>query len=171
MSKPADNILLAIAGLGLLTGTLDAIAAIIISYPATPEQIARFIASGLFGNDAFSGENMVAWGIFIHYMIALAFSAAFFTLHLKFRKLTKNIYILAVIYGVLIWVTMNLAVLPLTEIPKRPEHDHIIWWPIIKGMLALIICLGLPIAIFAERYYRRIAKRRTRRDITGKMHG
>ena len=155
MSKPADNIILAIAGLGLLTGTLDAIAAVIISYPATWEQISRFIASGLFGDKAFTGSNMILWGVMIHYVIAFLFSAAFFALYPKFRMLAKNKYVLAIIYGLLIWVIMNLAVLPLTNIPKHPRRDHINWWPIIKGMLALIICLGLPIAYLAERFYNR----------------
>ena len=163
MTVPKGNRLLTVAVLALLTGTLDLIAAMIINYPATPFQIFRYIASGLFGKEAYQGNSMILWGAFFHYTIAAVFSLGFFELHVKFRMFIKNIYILAVIYGLMIWVIMYFAVLPLTNIPKMPEHLHINWLSIIKNVAALIICLGLPISFLSERYYIRKLLRRSHR--------
>lgn len=163
MTKTTGNKFLIIGSLGLLTGTLDAIAAIIIAYPASPSQIFSYIASGLFGARSASGNNMILWGILFHYLIATLFSVAFFTLHPKFKGLTKNKYLLGIIYGLLIWIVMNLAILPLTNVPKQPERLHINWLAILKGVSALIISVGIPISVVAERYYIKQARRRSRR--------
>ncbi|HTD99653.1 MAG TPA: hypothetical protein VK668_10205 [Mucilaginibacter sp.] len=170
MPKLSDNKLVPIAILGLLTGTLDAIAAIIISYPVAPAAIFKYIASGLFGGVAFTGSNMILWGILFHYIIATFFSAAFFSLHPQFRMLIKNKYFWGIIYGLLIWVVMNIAVLPLTNVPKQPEQLHTNWMGIFKGMAVLIICLGLPISFVADRFYIKKARRRSRRHRAGTSH-
>ena len=53
---------------GLLAGTLDAIAAIVVSQ-ASPAAVFKFIASGAFGaGKAFSGGDiMIVWGVLFHY--------------------------------------------------------------------------------------------------------
>jgi uncharacterized membrane protein YagU involved in acid resistance len=164
MPKPAKNKLPVIAILGLLTGTLDAIAAIIINYPVSPGQIFRYIASGLFGKEAFTDDNMVLWGVSFHYLIAFLFSAALVELYPKFKYLTKNKYIIGVLYGLMIWVIMNFAVLPVTNIPKQPISPHINWAANIKAITALVICLGIPIAIASEGFYAKRAYRRSQRE-------
>ena len=52
----------------LLTGTLDAIAALLIGYKVSPQIIFQYIASGWFGpRAAFAGgTSMVLWGILFH---------------------------------------------------------------------------------------------------------
>jgi hypothetical protein len=138
----------------LLTGTLDAIAALLISYKVSPVVIFQFIASGWFGKAAFSGGTaMVLWGILFHYIIASAFSIVLFLLYPAFIKIIKNKFVAAILFGLIIWAIMNLAVLPLTHIPKRT--GGIKPTSLIEGIAALIVAIGIPVAIIADKYYRK----------------
>ena len=60
-----NNIYLNIILIGLLTGTLDAVAALAWNYKVNAGIIFEFIASAAFGKAAYSGGNtMVLWGIY-----------------------------------------------------------------------------------------------------------
>ncbi|WP_426671752.1 hypothetical protein ACPPVU_10995 [Mucilaginibacter sp. McL0603] len=138
----------------LLTGTLDAIAAFLISYKIPPVVIFKFIASGWFGKQAMSGGiGTVLWGLIFHYLIATIFSVVFFQLYPAVINILKNKYFTGIVYGLLIWVVMNYVVLPFTNIPKA--HGHINPLSLIKGIVALIICVGTPIALMADNYYKK----------------
>ncbi len=139
-----------ILALGLITGTLDALAALIINYKINPVLIFRFIASGVFGRAAFAGaEEMVVAGILFHYLIAYLFTAAFYLLYPFSFSLLKNKYIVAIVYGGLAWLIMNLVVVPLSMI--GPHHIRVM--SIITGVCALIICVGLPVVLVADKKY------------------
>ena len=136
----------------LLAGTLDGIAALLISYKISPAIIFQFIASGWFGKAAFTGgAAMVICGIVFHYLIASFWSILFFHLYPGFKRIVMNKYVVAVVFGLIIWLVMNLAVLPLTNIPKHPGPINIL--NLAEGIAALILCLGVPIAMTADRYY------------------
>ena len=150
----SDNKSSVLLRLCLLTGTLDALAALFISYKVSPVVIFQFIASGWFGKAAFSGgTTMVLWGILFHYIIASAFSIALFLLYPAFIKVIRSKFVVAVLFGLIIWVIMNLAILPLTNIPKRAGGIKPL--SLIEGVAALVIAIGIPVAIIAERYYRK----------------
>jgi len=109
--------------LGLLTGTLDALAAILLNLNVGPELIFRYIASGVFGKAAFAGaEEMVIAGILFHYLIAYLFTTAFYLLYPAFKSALKNKYVVAVVYGIMAWLIMNLAVVPISKIGTFPSH-------------------------------------------------
>lgn len=134
----------------LLTGTLDALAAILISYKIPPAVIFKFIASGWFGKEAMSGgTSMILCGLIFHYLIAAFFTVALFWLYPGTVKVLKNKYLIGIIYGLTIWVIMNYVVLPMTNIPK--SHGHLELISLLKGIAALIICIGLPAALIADR--------------------
>ena len=138
--------------ISLLTGTLDAIAAILISYKIPPAFIFKFIASGWFGPDAFKGgTGMVLWGLLFHYLIAAILSIICFLLYPAMAGRISNKYITGIIYGLAIWVIMNFGVLPFTNIHKGPAHIDAIG--LIKGIAALMICVGIPVAVIADNYY------------------
>ncbi|MDB5030447.1 hypothetical protein [Mucilaginibacter sp.] len=142
------NTLRNILWLGLLTGTLDAIAALLLNYKISPLLIFRFIASGIFGKAAFAGaEEMVVAGILFHYLIAYVFSAAFYLLYSFSYSIFKNKYVVAIVYGGIAWVIMNLIVIPLSQI--GPHHIKPV--AIITGVCALIICVALPVALIADK--------------------
>lgn len=154
INKQKSNAVLTILWLGFLTGTLDGMAAIIWSFITSPKAgvdiIFKFIASGVYGNAAFSGGNeMIVAGIFFHYLIAFLFTTAFYLLYPFFDKLIRNKYLIAVFYGIVVWVVMNLGVVPLSKIGFHHIKVHVA----ITGLLILIICIGLPVALIADKKY------------------
>ncbi|HET9747648.1 MAG TPA: hypothetical protein VFP97_18150, partial [Chitinophagaceae bacterium] len=77
---------------GLLAGALDIIAACIHAYLARgtqPQQVLRFIASGVFGKDAANGNMMIVWGLLFHFLIAISFTLCFFVLARLFPSLVR----------------------------------------------------------------------------------
>ncbi|GAA3980404.1 hypothetical protein [Mucilaginibacter dorajii] len=148
------NAILTILWLGFVTGTLDAMAAIIWSYVINKKIVTgiifKFIAYGAFGQAAMNGGNeMVVAGIIFHYVIAFAFTMAFYLLYGYFDKLLRNKYLVGVMYGIIAWLVMNLIVLPLSKI----GYHHVRIQTALTGLLILIICIGLPIALVADKKY------------------
>jgi uncharacterized membrane protein YagU involved in acid resistance len=146
----------AIIRTGLIAGTLDILAAItvyaIILEKATAVQILQGIASGIFGNQAYAGgAAMALTGIFLHYLITMAFTAAYFLVYPHLSLLHKRPVINGVLYGALVWCVMNLAVLPLSNYRMGPYR----LWPVLLGMIILILMIGLPVAICAQRHFTR----------------
>jgi hypothetical protein len=138
--------------IGLLAGTLDAVAAIVISQ-ASPAAVFRYIASGAFGaGRAFSGGDiMIAWGVIFHYFIALSWTLFFFFMYPALPWLKKNKYVVGLLYGIFVWIIMNRVVVPLSEIPARPFNLK----GALTGMSILMVAIGLPISILTHRYYLR----------------
>ena len=137
---------------GLLAGTLDAVAAIVVSQ-ASPAAVFKYIASGAFGaGKAFSGGDiMIVWGVIFHYFIALSWTLLFFFIYPTLPWLRKNKYIAGLLYGIFVWVMMNRVVIPLSEIPQRPFNLK----GALTGMSILMVAIGLPISILTHRYYLR----------------
>ncbi|HVW95812.1 MAG TPA: hypothetical protein VHA56_07575 [Mucilaginibacter sp.] len=144
----SKKLVITLIWLSLLTGTLDAMAALIWNYKASPVIIFEYIASGVFGRSAFAGgAPMVLWGVLFHYIIASSFTIVFYLLYPRFYRIFRNKYIIALEFGVITWFVMNLAVVPLSRIGFKP-FLHLI--PILTGMLILVICIGLPVALTAD---------------------
>jgi hypothetical protein len=158
MSQQKNNKLLTIIWLCLLTGTLDGGLSMIFSYPASPDLSYRYIASGLFGTAAFTANYMVFWGILFHYLIASAFSAVFFLFYPNFKSVITNKYVLAIVFGLFIWIISTFGILPLSNVPdikgvpKYPSQLNLL--AAIISFAGLSLCLGLPISLIANKYYR-----------------
>jgi hypothetical protein len=139
---------------GLLTGTLDILAAIVNFLAHGGQQISRifqYIASSVFGKPAFTGgDSMILMGIVIHYLIAFVFTVLFFFLYPRLSILSRNKWIGAIVYGIFIWVVMNLVLVPLTKARKLPMPPD----QILIGAAILILMIGLPLSFIANRYYR-----------------
>ncbi|WP_285059951.1 DUF1440 domain-containing protein [Pedobacter ginsengisoli] len=137
---------LSIVKAGLLAGLLDILAAFATFYLKTgknPVIILKFIASGVFGNAAFSGgTEMTILGLLFHFMIALLFAAIFFLLVARILPETPVKLSAGILYGLFVWLVMNLIVVPLSGTPKQSFHlpDAIL------NAAILIICVGLPIS-------------------------
>lgn len=143
------NALITILWLGFLTGTLDAIAAMLLSYNVSPAIVFKFIASGYFGQAAFAGgAEMVVAGVVFHYLITYIFTLFLYLAYpFTYRIANDNKYVVAVVYGSLAWIVMNLMILPLTKIGENPVPAL----TIVEGVLALILCIGLPVVLVADR--------------------
>ena len=148
MTKSAliKHILLA----GLLAGILDILAAIILLAKGNVTGTFKFIASGAFGKAAFSGgADMIAWGVFFHFLIATSFAAGYFLLYPCLSILRKNKWLSAIIYGIFIWAWMNYVVLPLTLAPPAPFS----WEAALRNTVIVTACVSLPVAWLAHRFY------------------
>lgn len=137
----------------LVAGTLD-IADALIFYGlrgVPPAGLLRFIAGCLVGVSALHGGlGMAALGLAIHYTITLFWSALFLLAATRFSFLARRAILSGLLYGCLIYVLMNFVVLPLTRLP--PRTHHLAPAVLINGVLALILFMGLPIALIARRF-------------------
>lgn len=145
-----------IGWVGLLAGTLDICSAFLQAYimrGTKPVIILQFIASGAFGKAAFEGGwLMPLLGLLFHFIIAYSFTFLFFLLYPSVKAMSKNIVLTAIVYGIFIYVVMNMGVLPLTRIPPIPFHLD-------KALMAtaiLIVAIGLPLSFFARKFYGRV---------------
>jgi uncharacterized membrane protein YagU involved in acid resistance len=138
---------------GLLAGTLDALAAIINFYVSTgknPIIVFVYIASGIFGKQAYSyGQSIALAGLFFHYCFAIIFSAFYFLMYPKLKFLQWNKINSAIIYGIFVWCVMNLIVVPWSKTPPLPfKIMHAL-----SAVVILIVCIGIPVSFIASSFY------------------
>ena len=137
----------------LLVGSLDILSAFADYYIRTgkgPEGVLKFIASGVFGNAAFGGDGSMVWtGLVLHFIIALLFTTVFFLLYPRLKFLHIDLALSAIIIGIIIWLIMNLVVVPLSNTPKYPFNPAYA----IKAALILIFMIGFPLSIIFKCYY------------------
>ena len=137
---------------GLIAGTLDLTGACVVVWlraRVSPVRIFQSIASGLYGSASFTGGAKTAvLGIVLHFIIATTAAAVYYLASRQLRFLIDQTIIAGVVYGVLVYLFMNFVVLPLSAVAKRPVplSGRII------GMLIIIFCVGLPIAIIVRRF-------------------
>lgn len=139
----------------LIAGTLDISAAVIsflIFFNGKLIELFQYIASGLFGMKAFSGGLfMAAMGLLFHYFIALSWTVFFYIMYPRLKFLRKNNFLSGILYGIFIWLVMNLIVLELSRVHSvtfGAAHT-------ITGILILMFCVGLPISLIVGNYYSR----------------
>lgn len=143
----------AVLRMGLLAGTLDITAAIVILAHMRTAYVLQYVASGAFGPKAYTaGPQMIAFGLCFHYLIAMSIATIYFLVfpHLSFLK--TNRILNAVLIGLCAWLFMSLVVVPLSHIgliKMTPEG-------VIKNILILIVCIGIPISFLTTKYYTRI---------------
>jgi hypothetical protein len=107
------------------------------------------VASGALGPKSFQlGPTSALLGLFFHTLIATT-SALVFNIAARFAPLLVAHYIASgVTYGIIVFLVMNLAVIPLSAMPPRPFSLAIT----IRQILVHIFCVGLPIS-FASYWY------------------
>lgn len=140
---------------GLIAGTLDILAAVIIYAvvleKTTAIKILQSIASGVFKKEAYTGGTQMAWyGLGFHYLIAFIFAWFYFIIYSYLPFLKKNVILSGILYGILVWIIMNLIVLPIV-FPLLPEKHFD--FPLLLSILILIVCIGLPISSITRKYY------------------
>jgi hypothetical protein len=153
-AKFSQNMLKIILKTILITGTLDIVAACLRAYFAnglTPDRLLQYIASGVFGRSAYTGGyGMMAWGLFFHFIISAACVACFFWAYPRLPFLWDNVWLNAVLIGLVAWVVTNRIVVPMSQI-KSPPFDA---YNALIAAGILVLCIGLPTAFAAKNYYR-----------------
>lgn len=139
----------------LLAGTLDLSAAFIDaawSAGRTPLWVLQYIASALFGPSAFEHSFLSGIvGVGMHYMIALFWTTLCFQLYPWMQRHLPIQVLQALVYGLIIWIGMNLLILPLTRLETGSFH----WGQALKGCLILVLAIGLPVSIIAKKAYKK----------------
>lgn len=139
---------------GLIAGTLDILAAFLTAWWRAgigPVRVLHFISSGILGSDAYSGGFKTALlGLALHFLIATVATAVFFFASRSLLFLIERPMVAGLLYGVLVYLFMNFVVIPLSIVAQRPAtvSGRII------GLLTIMFCVGLPIAIIVRRFSR-----------------
>jgi hypothetical protein len=137
----------------LVAGALDITAALANSYFSSgikPERVFRFIASGIFGKAAFTGNNsMIVLGATFHFTIAFIFALFFAILYPRLKFLSRNIFITGILYGIFAWLVMTFLVLPLSNTPgtRSPTVRGIIF-----QLMFHIFLIGIPITLIIHNH-------------------
>ena len=158
-NMPSSRLLKSIFLTALIAGVLD-LAGAVVSYMISrggsfPKKILEYIAGGWYGSAALDGSlKMNLIGGLSHFFIATCWTALFYFLYPRFHFLRKNRLISGVIYGLVIWAVMNLAVLPLSAWHAPVTIDP---REAAKAAFILVVCVGLPVAVGAGGYYQSIS--------------
>ena len=136
----------------LIAGTLD-ISDALIFYGlrgVSSLLILQSIASALLGRSAYAGGLKTATlGLLIHFCITLFWATLFVLAATRFRALRRHALLSGLAYGMVVYLIMNYIALPLTRL--APVH-HPTGISLINAVAALMLCIGLPIALINRRF-------------------
>lgn len=139
---------------GLVVGTLDILAAFLHYFLKThnnPVVVLHFIASGVFGDRAYSGGlPMALWGLLFHFIIAFAFTILFFLLFRSSRFIQRLGILFSVIYSVFMWSVTQFIVIPLSHISSVAPLSFA---GVALSIGILIVCIGIPLFYIARKTY------------------
>lgn len=149
VSSPAKAILWS----GLIAGVLDSLAGVVVYYiyfGLNPLQVLQFIASGIYGPAAINGGVfMIVVGLFFHFVIAYTVAIIYFIAYPRIAILRDQKIIAGLLYGLGIWVVMNVMILPYSNIPKSPFDLSLA----IVGIVWHMVLVGIPIALITSKHY------------------
>ena len=139
---------------GLFVGTTDLVAAYISQWIKTgkyADKMLNYIAGGGVGLErSMNGGNGVQFlGLFFHYFIAFSFTLFFFLVFPRLKFLRYNKYMVGMLYGVFVSLTVGQVILRFTALPVNAFSLS----GSIVGWLVLGAVLGIPIAYNAYRYF------------------
>jgi hypothetical protein len=139
---------------GLIAGTLDICAAFLTAWLRRgigPVRVLHSVASGLLGPAAFQGGAKTAvLGLALHFLIATVATAVFYLASRRLLFLIERPINFGLLYGVAVYLFMNFVVLPLSRVTRAP----ITLSGTIIGLLVIMFCIGLPIALVVRRFSR-----------------
>lgn len=134
---------------GLVAGSLDLVMAMLLFVSRSkqkPSVLFRYIASAAFGAKVSTAGMGMAWlGLVFHYLIAMVWTVLYFFV---FQRVLPcgSVAAHAVVYGMFVWVVMNLVVLPMSKAEPRPWSAPLA----LVNIVILIIAIGWPCAYGAQ---------------------
>jgi len=140
---------------GLIAGTLDISGACIVSWlrsSVPPERVLQSVASGLLGAAAYTGGAKTAvLGLALHFFIATIWTIVFYVASRKLRFLVAQPIVWGLVYGIVVYAFMNFVVIPLSRFPQRGTPTLT---GRLIGLVIIMFCIGLPIALIVRRFSR-----------------
>jgi len=136
---------------GLILGTTDLLFATLfwgIGYGVTATRVMQSVARGVLGTASFDGGVPTAvLGAVLHYTIAVTMAATYYLVSRKLDVLTRWPIACGVAYGALLYLIMNLVVLPLSAV-GMPKFGNVVW---VALSIVMHIIFGLICALTARR--------------------
>ncbi len=137
---------------GLAAGILDILYAFILSGlgGGSPLGVLKSVASGLLGADAFKGGIPVAMlGLVLHLGITVVAAGIYLFAARQTVFMREHYLVSGSIFGVLVYLTMNFVVLPLSAVPFRLTYPP---RALIQGFVSHALLVGIPIALCVRRF-------------------
>ena len=132
---------------GLLAGALDILFAIAfwaVKADVPAARILQSVAAGLLGPASFKGGSQTAiLGLALHFSIAMSMSVVYFAAAKQWRELVRRPLLYGSIYGVLLYLTMNFVVVPMSA--AQPGSRDSLW--VVLSILAHMLFVGIPITM------------------------
>jgi hypothetical protein len=148
-SKPMNRHVLSAIAIVFLLATGDLIFACTywhVTYNVPPARLIQNIASGLLGKRAFAGgENTVLLGVVLQYFMISLMVGLYYVASRRIKALNTKPWGWGLLYGLVLYVTMNHVVVPLSAAPKGPM---VVSWIILSIVVHLV--LGVTIALGAR---------------------
>lgn len=136
---------------GLVGGAMDLLFAVSFAgyNGAAPTRVFQAIASGILGSDAFTGGVGVSLlGIACHFGLSLLWAAFFAAAALRIPTLTRHPVLSAIGFGLIVFLSMRLVVLPLSAYPHPVTFKPL---ATVLDVLSHMFLFGLPIALAVSR--------------------
>jgi uncharacterized membrane protein YagU involved in acid resistance len=132
---------------GLIAGSVDIGAAALIN-GASPFLVLRSIASGLFGLQAYAAGNwVVVVGLLLQLAMSVLIAGIFSLATLRQAWLLSRAVLAGVAYGAIVFVVMNIVVVPLSSFAPRPTHITLTW---LVANIAAMLVFGLLVALIVR---------------------
>jgi len=132
---------------GALTGILDIIPAF-ISFGRTAPQ---GVAAALLGRSVAFQGGLITWlfGIAIHFFIAFVAAAVYCIAAKRLAFLAEHWVVCGLMYGVVVFLFMNLVVVPLSALHLAGPFPRI---ALLQGIIGNMFEVGLPISFSMRRF-------------------
>ncbi|MDI3260031.1 MAG: hypothetical protein QJR02_10085 [Sinobacteraceae bacterium] len=152
MNAPQRRVLAAILSAGFVAGTLEIGAAALI-YRVSPVIVLHAIAAGVLGPQAsfYGGAPTATLGLVLQWAMSLLIAAIYVLAARRLSWLLQRWKLWGPLYGVVIFVVMNYAVVPLSRAGQGMPHFGLA--ELVENLLAMLL-FGTIVAFFTQRLTR-----------------
>lgn len=137
---------------GLVAAALDILFAFIAAAQSgrSPMRVLQAIASGLLGADSFKGgATSAALGLLGHCLILIVAAGVYFAATRRVAVLREHPVPGGLLFGVCVYVVMNVIVLPISAIPFKMTYAMA---TMVEGLIVHAVLVGLPIALAIRHF-------------------
>lgn len=131
---------------GLAAGVLDILYAFVLAAlrDATPLRVLQSVASGVLGSSAYKGGIAAgALGLGLHLGITVVAAGVYFLIARSSRHVREHFIVFGSLFGVLVYLFMNFAVLPLSGVTFKITYTPLVF---VQGFVSHALLVGIPIA-------------------------
>lgn len=117
---------------------------------ASPIHTWQWIASGLVGDVAFTATSYAWLGLGLHFVISVLFATIYAYAAASVDILSRRPAFSGMIYGLLVMIAMQVAVILKHMVPGPPDAKTFI-----VGLIGHTVFFGLPVALYVSSWVKR----------------